>query len=214
VSKPSRRWHMAAMAAAGILALAGLASPADALQLRSETRGFMIGAHASSTSLEIEDGDRETGGGGGITVAYGVSRRVALFLGLTGTSIRVSNPAIGDEYTLGQADLGVRVSFRQPEDRFIPYVVAALNGMTASADVEMGNGVTVDAEMRGGGLTLGGGFSHYFSPAWALDVSLLLTGARFTELQFGPFSAQIPDDLDASAGRLTVGLNWLPGGGG
>jgi len=212
VATPGRRWRMAAIAVAGFITIAGTAGPAHAQSVRSETRGLLLGAHLSSTSLEIEDGDRETGGGGGLMIGYGVSRRVAIYLGVTGTRVRVSNPDIGDEYTLGQADLGVRVSFRGPEDRFIPYFVAAVTGMSAKADIPIGNGATVEGEMRGGGLTLGGGFSHYFNPSLALDVSLLLTGGRFTELRFGPISAEIPDELEANAGRLTIGLNWSPGG--
>lgn len=206
----SRRWRKVAITALGLSALAGLAGPARAQDVRSETRGLILGAHVSSTSLQVEDGERETGGGGGITIGYGVSRRVALYLGVTGTTIRVSNPAIRDQYALGQVDLGVRVSFRRPEHKFIPYVVAALTAMSARADIPVGNGVTVEGEMVGGGLTLGGGFTHYFNPSVALDVALLATGGRFTELEFGPISAEIPDDLEASSGRLTIGLSWWP----
>src|SRR5690606_38577187 len=133
---------------------AAAVAAAPAQDVRSTTEGFVLGVNLNSSSLEVEDGERETGGGGGIFLGYGVSRRVAMFLKVDAAAIELSNPDIDGDYTLGIADLGARFSFREPEHRFIPYAVLALTGMTASAEIFVTPVLSSDVALRGGGLTL------------------------------------------------------------
>jgi len=210
VKQSIRRGRLAALLAAGAFVVLAGASQVDAQQARSQTRGLILGVNLSSASLEVEDGDREQGGGGGFIVGWGFSDRFAVFLRGDAASIDVSNPQIDGEYTLAIVDLGVRYSFRGPEHRFIPYVVGAFSGMTASAEIFLTPVLSSDVELRGGGLTLGGGFNWFFNPSLALDVQLLFTGGQFTEVKVGRLSSEI-DGLDASAGRLNLALTWFRG---
>jgi hypothetical protein len=182
-------------------------SAVHAQDVRSHTQGFLLGLDLNGASLDVEDGDKESGGGGGLTIGVGVSRMVQLFLRGDLSAIDISNPDIQGSYGLILIDLGVRVSFGGPEHRFVPYVLGALTGMTASADVEVGPVLSTNVKVTGGGATLGGGFQHYFKPGLALDVGLLLTTGSFTDVEVGSLSREI-DELDASAARLDVGLTW------
>lgn len=206
----NRRGRLAALLAAGAFFAFVGASGATAQDVRSQTRGLILGANLSSASLEVEGGNREEGGGGGFIVGWGLSDRVALFLRADAASIEVSNPDIDGEYTLAIVDLGARYSFRGPEHRFIPYIAGALSGMTASAEVYATPILSSDVALRGGGLTLGGGFDYFFNRSLALDVQLLFTGGAFNEVKVGRLTTEI-DGLDANAARLNLALTWFRG---
>lgn len=185
------------------------ATPATARQARSNTRGLLLGVNAAGGSLKVEEGDSESGGGGGITVGWGVSRMIAIFLRGDIARVDITDPDVEGSYSVGIADLGVRISFRAPEDRFIPYITAAFSAQRATAEVFFTPTIGSDISIRGPGFTLGGGFMHFFAEQIALDVSLLLTSGRFTEVQIGSVSADI-GDLDSQAARLDIGLAWFP----
>jgi hypothetical protein len=186
-----------------------LLQPVAAQEVRSSTQRLMLGANFNGSSLTVEDGDTESGGGGGFMVGWGVSRRVALFFRADLGNMEISHPEIDGEYILAMGDLGVRVSFGGPQRRFVPYLIGAFTGMTASADIFIGPLVSADVEVRGGGLTIGGGFHHYFTPTLALDLQLLVTGGQFNEVEIGTISSDI-DELEANAARLNIGLAWYP----
>ena len=185
------------------------AAPAAAQNARSNTRGLLIGANATAGSLKVEEGDTESGGGGGITVGWGISRMIAVFLRVDAAKYDITDPEIDGSYGVGIVDLGVRISFREPKDRFIPYITAAFSAQRASAEVFFTPTVSSDISINGPGFTLGGGFMHFLAEQIALDVNLLLTSGRFTEVQVGSVSAEI-GDLDSQAARLNLGLAWFP----
>jgi opacity protein-like surface antigen len=192
-----------------LLAAIAAASPLQAQQARSNTRGLLIGLNVTGANAKVEDGDREAGGGGGITVGWGVSRMVAIFLRGDIAKIDISDPDIEGSYSVGIADLGVRISFREPEDRFIPYITAALSAQRGTAEIFLTPTISSDIEISGPGFTLGGGFSHFLTEQLALDVHLLLTSGRLTEIQIGSITGEI-SELDTQAARLNVGIAWFP----
>ena len=196
---------------AGFTLLSSLTAPLplNAQEVRSNTKGFLLAPRLTGSSLEVEDGSEESGGGAGLMLGWGVSRRVALFIGADITEIDIRNPDFDGSFFLVQADLGVRVSFRSPEHKFVPYAVGALTGMAAAADVQLTPFTKTEVELTGGGLTLGGGFNYFFIPTLALDVQLLGTAGSFTDLRIGSVTSDI-DDIDATAGRFTLGLTWYP----
>jgi hypothetical protein len=185
---------------------------ASAQLFQSETEGLLIGFNIAGGSLEVENGDRyESGGGGGLTLGWGVSRRVALFLRGDLATMKINNPDFEGDYGLIMIDLGARVGFGGPEKRFVPYLVGALTGMTAAATIQVSPVLETEAKLTGGGLSLGGGFQYYFRPSVALDTQLLLSSGVFTKFELGTMSTEI-DELDASAGRLNIGLTFYPRG--
>jgi hypothetical protein len=194
---------------ANLLTALLVTAPLAAQEVRSNTQGLVLGVNFNGSSLKVEDGDSESGGGGGFLVGWGVSRRVALFFRGDLGNMTISNPEIDGEYILAFGELGVRVTLGGPQRRFVPYVMGAFTGMSASADIFIGPLVSTNVEVRGGGFTVGGGFHHYFTPTLALDAQLLLTGGEFSEVEVGTLSTDI-DALEASAARLNIGLAWYP----
>jgi hypothetical protein len=204
-----RNATLRAAAFAALLAVFVGTIPAQAQQARSNTRGLLLGLNFTGASAKVEEGERESGGGGGLTLGWGVSRTVAVFLRGDVTKVDITDPEVEGSYSVGIADIGVRLSFRQPEDRFIPYIVAALSAQRATAEVFFIPTVSSEIEISGPGFTLGGGFSHFLTEQFALDLNLLLTSGRFNEIQIGSVSAEI-GDLDSQAARLNVGIAWFP----
>jgi hypothetical protein len=186
-----------------------VALPGTAQEVRSNTRGLVLGANVHGSSLKVEEGSRESGGGVGITAGWGVSRQVAIFFHGDIVKMDITDPEIEGDYSIGVAELGVRLSLRSAEDRFIPHITAAIAAQRATASVEIAPSIGTDIEIRGPAFTLGGGFAWFFTRTAAFDLSLLLTSGRFNEIRFGNLSADI-GDLDSQAARLNLGFLWFP----
>jgi len=185
------------------------AIPATAQELRSNTRGLLLGVNVHGSSLKVEEGSRESGGGVGVTAGWGISRQVAVFLHGDVVNVDITDPEIPGSYSVGVGEIGARISFRTSEDRFIPHITAALAVQRATASLDLTPTLSTEVEIRGPAFTLGGGFSYFFTPAIAVDVSLFVTSGRFTEVRFGDLTADI-GDLDSQAARFNVGLLWFP----
>lgn len=178
----------------------------------SKASGFMLNAHLTGTSLTTGEGENESednGGGLGLVVGYGFTDRLAVYLAIDGSSMKPDGEE-GEEYALGQADLGIRYTFGSTASALRPYVNAALNG-TAITDEVSDEGQTFDVTISGGGLTLGGGVQYFFSPSLALDVALQGSAGTLSTLEIDGEEIDLEDEeVDFSAGRLQLGITWHP----
>jgi len=170
------------------------------------TRGFSIGLHLNGTSWRLDEPDldlegSDNGGGLGIDLSYGVSDLVTLLFNLDGASI---DPDVGETYSLGHGDLGARFTFGAPARKLKPFAQIALTG--AAAELEIGRNTL---QLRGGGLTLGGGILYYFSSAWALDAGLDFTIGTLNEVELN--NVTVDTSIDARTSRLNAGIRWYPG---
>lgn len=190
-----------------IAALAAFATDASA-QDRSSTRGVVLGAHLNSSSIQVdEDGgsDAETGIGLGVMLGYGFSDAVTVFL--RGDFAQVEYEGEEDEsYVLGNVDLGARYIFGLPSAALRPYVELGLTGTAVQDDVPVDGGRTVDVQLSGGALMLGGGLEYFFSRAASLDVGLVLGKGQLTDAQVDGESVgdEFPD-TDFTTVRLNLG---------
>lgn len=177
---------------------------ANQREVASITEGFFLAPHLLGASLEFEDEEVESGGGAGLTIGYGFTRMFAAFFTIDGADIDIREPGISGDYTLGQADLGVRFNFRSETQKAIPYIEAALTGRAAETTDD-----GVDIRISGGALTLGGGLNYYFQPKLAVDVGLSFSGGRFDKLEID--GDEVPyEEVDATGTRFRVGLTWYP----
>src|SRR5687768_1701288 len=103
----------------------------DAREVASITEGFFLAPHLLGASLEFEDEETESGGGAGLTIGYGFTRMFAAFFTIDGANVDIREPGFPGDYTLGQADLGVRFNFRSETQKAISYIEAALTGRAA-----------------------------------------------------------------------------------
>ena len=192
--------------------LVGFASvPARAQAQQSTTRGFSFGAQLIGTSLAVEQDDANRGGGLALRAGYGFNRIVTVFVQLDGSQIDIPRgDNIVGEWGLAHADIGARFHFANSLRRWVPYLEAAVGARSVSVDNPRVDGERLDKlSFNGGAFTVGGGISTHFSPSWALDVSLKVSGGQFTEIDVG--SAAIRNlDLDATSTRFGVGVVWWP----
>ncbi|MDP9178967.1 MAG: outer membrane beta-barrel protein [Gemmatimonadota bacterium] len=176
----------------------------DGGAVSSITEGFFLAPHLLGASLEFEDEEVESGGGGGLTIGYGFTRMFSAFFTIDGASVDIRDPDISGDYTLAQADLGARLNFRSETRKAIPYIEAALTGRAAETTVE-----GVDIQLSGPAFTLGGGLNYYFQQKLALDVGLSLSFGRFDTLEID--GDEVPyEEADATGTRFRVGLTWYP----
>ena len=177
---------------------------------QAPTEGFQLGGrlYAAGLGLDGGSGDDETssGGGLGLRVGYGFSRIVTGFIALEGAGMEPDESQFGQEFGLGTVDLGVRFNLN-PAAKLNPYAEVALTGQVASYDV---TGTDENLDLRGGGLTLGGGLVYRFSRAVGLDVGLDLTGGQFTQLAFDGETTDNFEAIDSGIARLGVGVVWTP----
>lgn len=192
---------------AGSLLVSSAAGAQDAAP--SKTTGFLLGAHLNASSLNIspDEGEDETysGGGLGFTIGYGFSNLLTLYLNVDGAALEDD----GDEFTLGQADLGARFSFGGGARRLVPYLDVALSGISAQDEIETGEG-DVDIELRGGAFTFGGGLEYFFSPRFALDAGLKISVGSFTEAEIDGETIDDLDDNTATTARINIGVSFRP----
>jgi hypothetical protein len=176
----------------------------------STTRGFNLGIHVSAASLEV-DNERSNAGGGGIWVGYGLNRTILIFAQADGAEFDVNDASVEGKWTMGHGDLGVRFHFANSLRSWVPYLQTSITGRIVSVKDGVLNNVaqTETIELRGAGLTLGGGIVFYFNETLGLDLQLLWTGGKFTDLKVGDVTVS-GGDLDAQSARFNIGLSWWP----
>lgn len=175
----------------------------------SGAKGFFLGLALNGSALTADDLDSDTENGGGLqlSVGWGFTPKLALFLDGSAASMGSD----GDSWILTHGDLGLRYHFASAGKSFVPFVEGALTGLVGSQeDIDFGNG-TGDLEISGGGFSLGGGFLYFFSPRVALNTGLKWTKGEFNKVKFDNVSVE-GLDIDATSARLNVGLTFFLGG--
>ncbi len=180
--------------------------PASEAPARSHTAGLVLNLHLQGGSLATEESSN-SGGGAGVMIGYGVSRKVLIFVQLDGSEIDIDGADdLQGSYGLVHGDLGVRYSFANPDGAFVPYLTGAFTGLWAGAEV-----LGADVTLQGGGVRLGGGFGYYFIRQLALDVGLSFNFGSFNTFKIENTSFDL-DNPKANSTRLEVGLSWYPQG--
>jgi opacity protein-like surface antigen len=191
------------------LALAFLiAQPASSQS--STTRGWSLGLHVQGASLTVENGDPDTGGGGGFMVGYGFNRRFTAFLNVDGSVVDAVNaPNLTGQWDMAHVDFGVRFHFANSLNRWIPYLEAAAGARAVSVDEADVDGEIQAVSFSGASFTLGGGVAYYLNETVSLDLNAKLTSGQFTDIEVGNFSVS-GLDIDADSFRFGLGIVWWP----
>ena len=177
----------------------------------STTRGLTLGFHAQGSSLTVEDGERNTGGGAGVRAGYGINRRVTLYFQADGGQVEVEGSEdLTGTWTMAHVDLGVRFHFANSLRRVVPYLEAALGARAVNvADAVVSGEDAGDVSFSGAAFSVGGGVSFYLKRNLALDIELIATSGEFTQIDVGNISVS-GLDIDASSTRFNVGVAWWP----
>jgi opacity protein-like surface antigen len=190
---------LAALLASLVSWSAGAAQPAPAPE-RFTTRGLQFGAGLTGARSSVEGGESSTDGiGVSFQVGYGLTRRLALVAGVTGTTMD------GGSYALAHLDLGGR--FLLSEARLRPYLQAALTGRLAREEIPEHFDDTV-LQFRGFGPSVGAGVEYGVSPEAAVDVGLTWTAGDYTEgkVTDEPWRKLGSESFGGRSLRFTVGV--------
>lgn len=193
-------------AASMLLAISLVASASNAQDTRSKSTGFTIGGGLLGSSVSTSSDNTtvtESGGGLNVEAGWGFTPQLTAFLGINGSTID------GDtEYTLGQADLGVRYLFRTTDKQARPYLEGALAARQIRLDVTDGaDDLTIKANSPG--FSLGGGVQVFFTPKFALDLGVGFTLGSFSEWTANGVDVPFPD-VDATSTNVRVGVRFWP----
>jgi hypothetical protein len=203
------------LAVAGLLCAAvspeALAQGAASKVSGVNTKGFYAGAALNGSSIQMDDadfGDSDRDNGGGLTLhlGYNFTKMFGVFLSGTAASLKIDDEESGEEedVTLGQGDIGGRVSF-VGSSALVPYIEVAFTGLNAKFDFE-----GEDVELRGSGATGAIGLNWFFNPSVALDVNARYTKGEFNTIKVGGTSITNDDGIGVNTGRLNVGIAWYP----
>ncbi len=188
------------------LALASHTTMLRAQETRSSSTGLTLGASllGSAVSTNFENVTvTENGGGLNLEVGWGFTPQLTVFLGLNGSTIEADT-----EYTLGQADLGLRYLFRGTDKRARPYLEGALAGRQIEADV-LDGAQTVTVKASSSGLTFGGGVQLFASPRVAFDIGLNYSLGSFSDWTANGVSFPFRD-IDATSTNFRLGMRFWP----
>ena len=183
----------------------------DSLRKHYSVKGFSFRPHFNSTYWYLDNSrflvDESYGGGFGLAFGWGFSELVTLVVNMDGTNM---DSDFGSEFGLGHFDFGVRFTFAGTHRRFKPFANVALTGFGAHQNdyFRHGGGFGRSATVGGGGLTLGGGFQHFFSTKVAMDLGLDLTFGDAGYFEIGDVEIHRHDDSFSS--RLSFGIAWYP----
>lgn len=182
------------------------------MSAQAPTEGFFIAPRVFSAGVAAEDGEDADGGGGlGLRIGYGFTKTVTGFVALEGASI---DPGPGgafrntEPYALGSFDLGAQFNLL-PSSGVNPFLRVALNGSSARYNVDFLD-TDDDPEVRGGGLTLGGGADIRLSQTLGLELALDVSGGTIQEVRVGNITVAGDGDDGYSTARLGLGLVWRP----
>lgn len=187
-------------------------SPVVAAAQLSTSRGLSLGLHALGTSLTVEGGDENTGGGLGLRVGYGFNRRLTGFVNLDGSTVQIpqSNSLVAGDWSLMHAEVGARFHFANSLRRWVPYVETSIGARSVSIDnASVNNAPAGKVSFNGPALSVGTGLSVFVNRKWALDANLRWTGGTFTEIDQGNIALRNLD-IEAASFRFGAGVVWWP----
>ena len=177
--------------------------PARLAAQQSDPTGVHLAGALSGAGIVYEgDDEAESGGGASLRLGWGFNRTVTVFAEAAGARVEMID--FSDTYALAHFDLGVRLNFRGPQAKALPYAVLAVSGR--SAGIDLGGDVLT---ITGAGPTFGGGVAIFFNENVALDLGLKWTTGEFTEAEFMGDKDTI--DISATSARFDVGVSWWAG---
>lgn len=194
-----------ALALAAVVA-GTLSTPAVAQQ--SNTAGLNLGLFLNGTAAQVEDSDEnDTGGGLSLHLGYGFSQSFQLFARASASAIE-SEGFEDDQFALAHFDVGGRFSFGSTAIALRPYVQAAFSGRAASFDL----GSEGQLDVRGSGLSAGGGLEYFVSPSLAIEGGLSFTFGEFNEGRLDEGEWLDLDDaaFEMNTTRVDLGISWHP----
>ena len=200
-----------------MLACAGLAltplaiSAQEGSAPRANTEKLMLSLALGGASLR-SDGlrdEHQSGGGFSAQLGWGFTRLFTLLADASGAVLNQDD----EELVLVHFDLLGRFNFTNPRRAWVPFVDVGISARIAGQDdavvVVEDETQTVDLEMSGGGLTVGGGLDYHVTPAIALGASVRWTVGEFSTVKFN--NAEFDGfKMDATSTRLNLGVTWRP----
>jgi Outer membrane protein beta-barrel domain len=172
---------------------------------RSRSKGFFLGLGVEGSGIQtnVAGSTAESGGGGGLVLGYGFSKRWSLY---TDVSDAVMNATGGGTYSLAHADLGARIHFRSGAHALVPFLQVGATGRAVSTTA---GGVTYTGS--GGGATLGMGFNAYFTRSAALSAAASWSVGNFDKFQVdNVVVGTAGTSVNAQTARVHLGMVWFP----
>jgi hypothetical protein len=178
--------------------------PSRSSMERSRTKGFFVGIGVEGSGLQtnLAGSSAESGGGGGLVLGYGFSKRWSLY---TDVSDALMNVPGGGTYSLAHADLGARVHFRGGAHALVPFLQVGATGRAVSTT---SGGTTYTGS--GGGATLGAGLNAYFTHSAALSAVASWSVGNFDKFQVDDISVASNASVNATTARVHLGMVWFP----
>ena len=178
--------------------------PSRSSMERSRSKGFFVGVGVEGSGIQtnVAGSSAESGGGGGLVLGYGFSKRWSLY---TDVSDAVMTATGGGTYSLVHADLGARVHFRGGAHRLVPFLQVGATGRAVSTTV---GGTTYTGS--GGGATLGAGLNAYFTHSAALSAAASWSVGNFDKFQVDNTVVGTNASVNATTARVHLGLVWFP----
>jgi hypothetical protein len=170
---------------------------------RSRSKGFFMGLGVEGNGLQLDQAgsSTESGGGGGLVLGYGFSKRWSMYVDASDAVMKATS---GGTYNLAHGDLGFRLHFRSGAHRLVPFLQFGATGRNVSVTT---NGATFTGSGVGG--TAGAGFNWYLKPSVAMSTAMNWSMGNFNNFQVDTLTVS-GLSVKATTARLHLGLVWFP----
>jgi len=171
---------------------------------RSRSAGFYLGLGLEGDGMVANESGSttESGGGVGLVLGYGFSKRFSLYGELSGATMQTADAS--GNYALAHVDLGTRVHFRAGPNALVPFLQLGLTGRAVAADFG-----DFSASANGGGISFGGGLNAHISPSAGFSAAVTWTYGNFDQVQVGNWTYS-GYSINMTSARLHLGMVWFP----
>lgn len=181
---------------------------AQTLSMKSTAQGFSGQIHLGSGQWTSEDldVDAESGFNFGVKIGYGFSELIEAFIRYDFGKLVPEYDGFSN-YSYNHLDIGARFNLGSTTKPWRPFLQAAATYISTNQEAVDYYGYIVDLDMKGYGISVGGGVKYHITLEFAGIIGMDYTFGSMSEIEVA--GIEYDDTFDANSLRLYLGGTYF-----